>query len=320
MLKRHAFTMIELIFVIVIMGIIGKFGVEFLAQAYKDFIFSKVNHELQANSGAAVEIIAARLKNRIKDSVIARTGVPPAAPVAIANADGTAANYTVLEWIGYDYEGFKGSASTNPDWSGIIDLNNTNANMTTLVSPGTDTNATNALISDLSDTNSSITDAALFFIGANSDIQTGYGWDGNLTAINAQQGAMHPIKNNAAFLDRFYNATGTNTFNGVDIYEYYKLAWTAYAIVYEPGANNLGTLRLYWNYQPWKDRNGDGNGDQFNTAGIPVKSAVIMENVSTFQFTAIGDIMKIQVCTKSTVIDGVDDGVGYSLCKEKTVF
>ncbi len=318
MFKRSAFTMIELIFVIVIMGIIGKFGVEFLAQAYRDFIFSKVNHELQANSGAAVELIAARLKNRIKDSVIARTGVPPAAPVAIANADGTAANYTVLEWVGYDYEGFQGRLNTNPNWSGIIDLNNTNAGINMLVSPGTDTNVTNALISDLSDTNSSINNAALFFIGANSDIQTGYGWDGNLTAINTQDGAMHPISSLAGQVDRFLPFVGD--FSGTDVYEYYKLAWTAYAIVYEPGANNLGTLRLYWDYQPWKDRNGDGSGDQFNDAGIVVKSAIIMENVSTFQFTAIGSIMKIQVCTKSTVIDGVNDGQGYSLCKEKTVF
>jgi len=42
MKTRAAFTMIELIFVIVVMGIIGKFGVEFLAQAYKSFIFSSV--------------------------------------------------------------------------------------------------------------------------------------------------------------------------------------------------------------------------------------------------------------------------------------
>ena len=66
MLKRNAFTMIELIFVIVIMGIIGKFGVEFLAQAYKSFIFSKINHELHSTSEQAVEIIAKRLENRIR--------------------------------------------------------------------------------------------------------------------------------------------------------------------------------------------------------------------------------------------------------------
>ena len=69
---KYAFTMIELIFVIVIMGILSKFGVEFLAQAYQSFIFSKVNSTLSSQSEVAVESIAARLQFRIKDSVIAR--------------------------------------------------------------------------------------------------------------------------------------------------------------------------------------------------------------------------------------------------------
>ncbi len=323
MLKRSAFTMIELIFVIVIMGIIGKFGVEFLLEAYKSFIFSKVNHELQATSGAAVELIAAKLQHRIKDSVIARTGVPPAAPVSIGSVSGN--NYTVLEWVGTDYEGFRGNANTSPslpNWSGILDLNNTNATNAILISPETNTTAINSMILNLSDTNSSINNAALFFIGANSNAVTDYGWDGSLVLINAQQGAMHPITSVTGIgnENRFAPAVGTANFTGIDVYEYYKLAWTAYAIVYEAGADNLGTLRLYWDYQPWNDRDGDTNADQFNTPGIQVKSAIIMENVSTFQFTSIGDIIKIQVCTKSTIINGQNDGDGYSLCKEKTIF
>ena len=45
--KRFAFSMLELIFVIVILGVLSKFGVEFLAQAYNNFIFSKINNTLQ---------------------------------------------------------------------------------------------------------------------------------------------------------------------------------------------------------------------------------------------------------------------------------
>ncbi len=64
--------MIELIFVIVIMGIIGKFGVEFLAQAYRSFISTTVNHNLQSSSASAVEFVSTRLQHRIKASTIAR--------------------------------------------------------------------------------------------------------------------------------------------------------------------------------------------------------------------------------------------------------
>ncbi|MBN2782153.1 MAG: prepilin-type N-terminal cleavage/methylation domain-containing protein, partial [Campylobacterales bacterium] len=71
-MQRLAFTMIELIFVIVVMGIVGKFGVEFLAQAYNNYVYASINNSLQAKSEMAVESIASRLQNRIKNSIIAR--------------------------------------------------------------------------------------------------------------------------------------------------------------------------------------------------------------------------------------------------------
>jgi prepilin-type N-terminal cleavage/methylation domain-containing protein len=294
-LKHSAFTMIELIFVIVIMGIIGKFGVEFLAQSYNSFIRSTVNNKLQANSQSAVEFIANRLQYRIKDSVIARTAIG-ATPVSVANATG--ANFRVLEWIEYDYDSFRGN--TLPLWSGIIDLDSSNA--TILESPDSNTTNINNFISNLSNTASNINDAALYFIGANNDIETGYGWDGNTTTIDAQQGAMHPIQSVAGQPNQFTSSTGTN-FTGVDLYEYYQLAWTANAVV----LSNDGNLTFYYNYQPWEGE-GPANGS----------SSLIMQNVSTFQFIATGSILKIQVCTKSDILQ--NDGGDYSLCKEKTIF
>jgi len=317
MKNRFAFTMIELIFVIVIMGIIGKFGVEFLAQAYNSFIFSKINHELQSNSEATVEFIAKRLEGRIKDSVIAREANNNFDPIGDVNNSKT---YVVLEWVGSDTDGFRGISDTNaihlPDWSGILDLDAGNNNL--LISPATDTTKINKTITALSGATSDINDSALFFIGANSDARIGYGWDGNITTINAQQGAMHPIQSIVGQPTQFTSSTGTN-FTGVDIYEYYQLAWSAYAIVmedYNATGNDTGTLKLYYNFQPWKDKDGNGKGDQYSgvNASPNVKSSIIMQNVSTFRFTAIGSIIKIQVCTKSDLVEE------YSLCKEKTVF
>jgi len=298
MQKRFAFTMIELIFVIVIMGIIGKFGVEFLAQAYTSYMYEKVNHTLQSNSGMAVEQIAKRLEYRIKDSVIARE-TKTSDPIPLSDTN-TSKTYTILEWIAYDNEGFRGI--TKPYWSGIIDLDDSNA--TVLTSPDTNTTALNALILSLDANLSNLNNAALYFVGSNSDVKTDYGWDGNITKINAQQGAMHPIKAVAGNITQFQSSTGTN-FANIDIYEYYQLAWTAYAIVMEEYDNDkkMGTLRLYWDYQPWE-------GEKIADA---THSAILMENVSTFQFMSIGSIMKIQVCTKSTLLEE------HSLCKEKTV-
>jgi hypothetical protein len=206
----------------------------------------------------------------------------------------------VLEWIGRDDEGFRGNSSGAvpylPNWSGIIDLDAGNVN--TLVSPQTDTGKENSLIKILSDDHRTIADAALYFVGANSDIQTGYGWNG---ALLDQSGAMHPIKAVTGNTNEFAPKVGS--FSGIDIYEYYQLAWTAYAIVYLPGTNGKGTLELYYDFQPW-------NGMKYNQG----KHEVLMQDVSTFQFMSIGSIMKIQVCTKSDLVQE------YSLCKEKTIF
>jgi len=151
----------------------------------------------------------------------------------------------------------------------------------------------------------------LYFIGSNSDIQTGYGWNG---AVATQNEAIHPIRRDVVAPQNFIpinGATGVdNNFNGTDIYEYYQLAWSAYTvglIDYNTGVNagkNSGTLMLYYNYQPWR-------GETYSQDGTEV---ILMQNVSTFRFMAAGSILKIEVCVKSDLLED------YSLCKEKTVF
>jgi type II secretory pathway pseudopilin PulG len=71
-------------------------------------------------------------------------------------------------------------------------------------------------------------------------------------------------------------------------------------------SNNDGNLTLYYNYRPWEGQKyTDGN------------SSLIMQDVDTFQYKAIGDIIKVQLCVKDGNISS--DG-GYSVCKEKTIF
>lgn len=250
-MKRYAFTMIELIFVIVIMGIMGKFGVEFLAQAYKTFIFSSINNKLQSDSGYAVEYMSKRLENRIKESVIARktkTSVS-AAPdtVPINSASGT--SYNVLEWIAADVESFRGRSDALPNlpaWSGIIDLYNPASNAAVLFSPGTDTGDIDTLIKALSYRDSNISDAALYSIRADSNVMESFGWSGTLT----QNGIMHPITSTANSQE-FQSSNGVD-FTNADISEYYKLSWTANAIEYKDNpSGESGTLTFYWDYQPW---------------------------------------------------------------------
>jgi prepilin-type N-terminal cleavage/methylation domain-containing protein len=298
MLKRTAFTMIELIFVIVIMGILGKFGVEFIAQAYKSFIFSKINNNLQTNSASAVELIASRLQYRIKDSVIARNPTTFGfTPLSNSQDD----NATILEWVGSFDEAFRGTLL--PDWSGIIDLDDSNASV--LVSPKTDTGKLNALIHTLSYGATNINTAAIYFIGSTNDIN-GWGWNG--AVLPNQHNTIHPIHvgaNSNEFISGI-PLPGVN-FSGVEAFEYYKLAWSAFAVGIDDwnATSQTGTLKLWYSYQPWF-------GDRYDVDG---RSAIIAENVSAFRFRSSGSLVKIQVCSKSNLTNEE-----YSICKEKTIY
>jgi len=289
-----------MIFVIVIMGILAKFGAEIFRNVYLNYNQSVVNNDLQARTESVIEQIGNRLQYRIKNSVVAsRYGV---SLKSLASADN---NATVLEWVGYDIDGWLGDgASTNPTWSGFIDVDDGTANINSLVSPASDFRAgerVDDVIVALSGGASSITDAAIFFTGANNDVINDFGWGG--TAQNEQNNtAAHLITVSTTATGETI-VPGVDDFSEVDVYEQYKLSWTAYALVLD--SNN--TLRLHYNYQPWL-------GETYANSG---SNSILMENVNTFKFQASGDMIKIQVCVNDGNLTG--DG-GYSLCKEKAIF
>ncbi|MDO9266104.1 MAG: type II secretion system protein [Sulfurimonas sp.] len=298
-MRRKAFTLLELIFVIVIMGILSKFGVEFLMQAYNTFIYSKINSELQSKSELAVQTIANRLQYRIPQSTIKRIGSSNAftlAPQPVGNPD----DYNILEWIGYDIDGFRGNGT--PLWSGVIDLNNTLTTNAKLFSPDTSTTAIDDLIKALSNNGSTIANAAILFNSADYDID-GFGWDGSATALTDHTKAMHPIKANSN-IEEFETGFATGNFSGIRVYNRYFLAWTAYAVVHETATSEL---KLYYNYQPWQ-------GEAY-TDGTAI---VLMQNVDTFRIrpSSDGTLFNIIVCAESNLTVG---GV-HSLCKEKVIF
>ncbi|WP_345985074.1 type II secretion system protein [Sulfurimonas sp. HSL-1656] len=276
MMHKRAFTMMELIFVIVIMGVLAKFGVDIMQQIYNNFVYSQRTNVLQAQSEAAVNQIANRLQNRIKDSVIASTLNHGAYQPLGSN---TAAGSTVLEWVGIDYDGWQ---SLPPLWSGTIDL--TDSNGTNLKSPRT---------SSRSGFYNGGT-AAVYFLGSNVDVLSGFGWQA--AAFADQSHTMHPVNVGAGQL-----TPAVGSFSGRDVYEFYQLANSAFAVEL-----NGRILTLYTDYQPW-----DG---EIYTAGT---ASILMENVTTFTFTKVGDIIKLQVCIGDNDLTGEGE---YSLCKERTVF
>lgn len=320
---RRAFTMLELIFVIVVMGILGKYGADIFRNTYDAYLLSSVQNQLQGESELALQQVSNRLQYRLKDSVITRQ--PGGAPVSLSNHDGST-GYTVMEWVGYDIDGWQGVWDAGlgvniPTWSGIIDLDANDVvlplgdidNTDLILTPGTDTGDINTVISALG--GSTLNNAAIFFVGANTDIGR-YGWNrlnSGSTAIVDQNGSTaHPIKADAGGNLAAFNSDTTDDFTDVDVYEQYKLAWSAYALRLiadgktDPAGNNAGTfnLFLYSDYQPWE-------GETY-LQGTP---RLLLENVTHATWVAAGDIVRFQVCVANRKIVG-----DYSICKEKAIF
>lgn len=297
MILKKAFTMIELIFVIVIMGILSKFGFEFLAQAYNSFIYTKINTELHEKSNHTLEFIAKRLEARVAPSVIKRISTVNgfvAAPKDVPNKD----LYNLLEWIAYDIEGFRGSGK--PLWSGIIDFDTTLTTSAQLFSPDTNTTAIDNLIKILSDNNSTIANAAIIFNSGEYAIDK-FGWYTAPNGITDQNNsAIHPVTSTA---NNIFTSSNGVDFTGLNIYNRYALAWTAYALLH----NTNNQLVLYYNYQPWE-------GETYLDA---TKIVILMEDVSEFRIlpSPDGKLYSLKVCVKSNFTSQE-----HSICKEKTIF
>ena len=339
---RRGFSLIELIFVIVV-GILAKFGTNLMMTVYKAYTASTINNRLQADAELTLKQIANRLQYRIKDSVIARTA-PNAAPFRAI--DSAAAGDVVLEWIGYDIDGWLGTnragangepAFNRPTWSGFIDISDAGAIASNqgaaavpyLESPETDMNLSRATMTAMVANGQGTPFPAIFFTGANSDVQTDYGWNG---AQNHQvSAAAHPVVGSALQPTRLYDATtlvaappawpssqaalpigNPSSFRNTDIYENYKLAWTAYAISLEDGDNdgNVDDLVLYYSYQPWR-------GIATPAANDPDRRQLLLQNVDTFKFSAVGDTIKVQICVNEENTLGEGE---YAICKETAIF
>ena len=297
---RRGFTLIEMIFVIVIFGILSKFGAELLYKIYENYIYSNTLNRLQNKSELALKQIANRLQYRIKDSTISRAN----ATEATYNAIGDGAEANVTEWYSIDINGWRGTAtSTFPQWTGFIDLNA--SSVANLVSPAS------VIVEN---------NISLFFIGSNVDHNNTlnrFGWNGAIAGPT--NGTDIKVVNfNGVNIQSEQSVNFTDT----DVYEFYQLSRSAYAVSFEEDGKDIkdefgvshksGSLWLYHDYKPWL-------GDRISNYGNdPAHRSLLVDDVISFKFTAIGDIMVIQLCLHDNMLtEGTE---GYAICKEKLVF
>ncbi len=215
---RHAFTMLELIFAMVILGIVASIGAGVITQTFESYIIQRAQYRANIKTELALNQIANRLRYAIPGTVGARKtlGTPYIRMEVVTDAE-----MNVLQWVGYDgdsFEAITSAADRKPGWSGFCDVDASSS--TAISTPGSNLALASTIITNL---NGTVGNARLYF---------------------ADNGALS--YGVASVAGEIITMNGTGIPPGTLIPERYKLAWSSYAL--EVDAN--GDLLLHHHFDP----------------------------------------------------------------------
>ncbi|QKF64625.1 prepilin-type N-terminal cleavage/methylation domain-containing protein [Campylobacter corcagiensis] len=309
---KKAFTMIELILVIVIVGILATIASDIYLNIYKNYAITRVVDDLESRTEIALEQISSRLSDRIPESVIARDIIAGNNNDRLYNAHRIpvhADRSLALEWIGSSVETRNLSDTTLANtigWSGYVDLGASGGN--TIKTLGSNLNNTENILNTLVGNKN---DLALIFSGLLSynarESKNGFGYQDSSEAADMKSNKIMRVDIDSK--DTFKVRTDSS-FNLGQITDMYHLAHSAYAIVPEPSGTANGmqlyNLVLYYNYKPWA-------GEAYSDANT--KSALLLENVTLFRFRGLDGAMEMKIC-----ITDPSENYNFFACKTKAVF
>jgi hypothetical protein len=311
--------MLELIFVIIVLGIVSSIGAGIIANVYESYLTQRAVHNASLRTELAINELANRLTYRIDMSMIAR--LPQGGPVDYTS---TGANPTIyparnvptaklnshsaLEWINYDNDNF--STYKIPRWSGFVDLNRTAGNPTNTTAVKTPGSKLNTLTNYYN----GVKKRAIVFLGTTSYYDDGAGdiRDYSPLCMYNANGCIFPVT--IAGNLKFTLGTGLNdgdrTAGNMIYTEFYQLASSAFAIV--PENNRILTdttvgvydLVLYYGYQPWL-------GENYKSGS----KSILLKDVSVFRFRKEDNAIRLKICT----VERLGDQETISICKEKAV-
>jgi len=313
---KRAFTLLELVVVIVVLGIIAMMSFNAIMNIYSNYFQTKTVNELETQTEIALEQISKRLEHRIKPSVIARKtdGAFLALNDSGVNLD---AKYEILEFIPYAYEIFNDVPSGSNKagrYSGYADLAKSSP-ATGLISPGSNfSTEVVETIKDLTcreDTNATCVDfknkdggVVAIFSDVYYNVQDSFGYKGDITKLDI---AKVGVKGGQSGLNG--DTLEISGFDGKQISEQYHLAYTANAIVPEQSAdpkdaaNGVFDLNLYYDYRPWMGEKYKQNGEK----------ATLAKNVTRFVFTEKNGVIVLKLCMRAKNSE-------ITICKSKAVY
>jgi len=288
---RQAFTLVEIIVVIVIAAILGGGTYVFMEQMLKRAVKAEFVTQKSLQTQAAIDQLAYMLKARVVNSTVRYDGTD-IEPILNSN-DG---NFTTLMWIGEDVD-LKYSGA----YSGFIDL---------------DASTQNNLIA-MNFNLSNATEYAIIFSGFDDrgdGNYTSYGWH------DSSNEKVYPITG-LSQVDNDNNDNIVNiTIDGSPSthYEKYYLVKSGYALTRGEDLNKTifedncelsteflsdfdNTLFLFYDFKPWEGETFCADSGVGAQAG---KVTVLLDEVTAFeaQYDGISMILKVQVEKDNTLL------------------
>ena len=351
---KRGFTLIELVFVIVVLGIISMFGADLYTKIYKSYVHVSAVNQLEARTQNAMMLITNRLEDRIKSSTIGRDlAVNDFVPIS----DLTNPRFDILEWIGQSVE-TRNINQRTPGWSGFMSMSQLRDSTWTadadnagyiadtraafnMVSLGSNFPQVARIVGNLRATTynrpSTNTQVAVIFRVVTNDasptsVGIGFGYDRAVRADGRNRVLIAVGTPSDAGSGSIQGETITinqypfnpNNANSQEFSEQYYIAHSAYAIVpanvvtyTKDNAGNLSKnfdLVLRYNYRPWSTVAGDAHS--YNTAS----SSLLAEDVSLFRFKDDNGAVALKLCMR-------DDGRNFdpaeldlNVCKAQVVY
>jgi len=313
---RKAFSLIEVVFVLVILGIVASISSQIIVQVYDNYITQKALYKTTTKTELVANQIVNRLTYVIDGTTIAKD--PNKSPyskateeinwIRLENIPHDDNNFTTVEWIGYDNDSF--SAGATPYWSGIANYKSASRN--SFITPGSSLTNVATIMTNLSKDSSGNSKveltqnkpAAVIFIQKSNQYNATDEYDPACMGLVNENNTtcIFPVKRN---ISNDTNFSFTRTNEPKIVTERYKLAWSAYALVPEdPDGDGLFDLFLYSNYQPW-------NSEKY-TDGV---KHLLMRDVSVFKFTENGGVIQLKLCAS----ENIGQNFNISSCKEKAI-
>ena len=324
---KKTFTLIEIIFVIVILGLIsvGSFkAIEMLYQRY-----------YQVNTITKFSILSQTLLDEVSTILYYRTpltaiGYDPDSGEFKKLEDINDEKYKIFEWISEAYDAKKHFGfDIKTGYTGFIDMDASDRDTLTLVSKDfniTDiNNSLNAIFDNNQDLNKT---TAVIFAGnldtgvESDDYNNSFGWHGyehdKVFLINK----FKQVGNDA-------NLTMTSDIEGNKIYSKYYLATSAWGIARGKDINKTAdclngldvddnTLLLFYNYRPWKNKTFCADPHTNKSETIEGNVSILARDITAFKVKAVDYHIELKVQFSKEMYRGSDKNI--TITKQKVTF